>query len=316
MSVHADPGATLLRVCPDISATPEVCMRSGSNGTTTAVAATNDTSLMDLSGRSINLVQVLPVQFAALNLSHNDIDSIPLMGHGPETLALLDLSFNSIPSYSRLALPSSITTLDLSYNNLTRMDVNSIDWSQFPKLSKLILRGNSITTIEGQRFPPSLDYLDLSDNPICRFDINPVTFFLFRKPGFVLMASMTPVAFQLSCASCPGTLVTGQGIALCVFEGTREHLLGQTQDYFMRYSIAITTITVAVIFVLWCRRYKQMRRDRAELSMRDTCTSSICAQYDGVPLQYRMSLSPRMPVPTEPEPTDTKARPLGPAPST
>ncbi|KDO26343.1 hypothetical protein SPRG_20607 [Saprolegnia parasitica CBS 223.65] len=290
-------GATLLQLCPSITSTPSACVRQGGNGSVSVIAA-NDSGAIDLFNMSITTVEELPVQFTTLNLSKNLIDSVRSMYLGPSRLSSLDLSHNSIQSYSRLALPTTLTVLDLSFNNLTRLDATTINWMLFPNLTKLILRGNNITSISSTHFPASLQHLDLSMNPICRFDIDPTTYYQFRSDSFELMASMAPNAFQMACVSCPGTLVVGQGLALCVFEGSREHLLNQTQDYFLRYSIAISTVTVLLMAVLWFRRYRQIQRDRAELSMRDTCTSSICAQYDGVPMQYRISLSPPAAAPT------------------
>ncbi|EQC37641.1 hypothetical protein SDRG_05233 [Saprolegnia diclina VS20] len=301
-------GATLLQLCPSITSTPSACVRQGGNDSVSVIAA-NASGAIDLSNMSITTIEELPVQFTTLNLSNNLVDSVRSMYLGPSHLTNLDLSYNNIQSYSRLALPTTLTVLDLSFNNLTRLDATTINWLLFPNLTKLILRGNSITSISSTHFPASLQHLDLSMNPICRFDIDPTTYYQFRSDSFELMASMAPNAFQMACVSCPGTLVVGQGLALCVFEGSREHLLNQTQDYFLRYSIAISTITVLLMAVLWFRRYRQIQRDRAELSMRDTCTSSICAQYDGVPMQYRISLSPLAAPPSSSTsclPTDTQ----------
>ncbi|OQR87988.1 hypothetical protein THRCLA_10417 [Thraustotheca clavata] len=289
-------GMTLLGNCPNITVSAVACLRPSNNATTTVQsvsASINGT--IDLSNMAISAVEGLPLMIPTLNLSHNNIESIRTVNNDASKLITVDLSYNAINSYSSLTLPSNISVLDLSYNNLTSLDKDTINWQKFPQLTKLILRGNNIAIIEIPQFPQSLKYLDLSYNPILRFDINPATYYQFIDQSFSLMAAMTQQAVLYTTSNCQGVLVRGEDLALCIYTGTGVQNVNQAQAYFLRYAIAITVITSIVVTVLWIRRCRQEHRSlmSEEYSMRDTCTSSVCVKYDYEPMQYRLSLSPR-----------------------
>ncbi|TMW63934.1 hypothetical protein Poli38472_014639 [Pythium oligandrum] len=197
-------------------------MLLGDNKLTTFQTATadNDMEELDLSDNSItDLVQMrFPRRLTSLDLSGNNITDMPenipwpeakqlktlvLDGNPFKTLtantfaaleALKELSLAStrLGTLQGLSLPTSLTSLDLSNNqlvaetllfaepltNLKSLDLsyNKVkklpsDLTALQSLSTLILSNNALTVIKGVRFPAKLQNLNLADNAITSIEI-------------------------------------------------------------------------------------------------------------------------------------------------
>ena len=89
----------------------------------------------------------------------------PILRKEPN-IQILDLSHNEISSLGVFIEISSLTTLDLSYNKISKIDFRS--FQNLPKLSWLSLSHNRIHLMHDQLFSSSLSlrHLDLSSNDI------------------------------------------------------------------------------------------------------------------------------------------------------
>lgn len=74
------------------------------------------------------------MQLSELTLSHSCLQRIPLEMRLPSSLTKLNLRYNSIEELALESLPSSLRELNLSYNRLSPMTMDSL-WNRFPRAS-------------------------------------------------------------------------------------------------------------------------------------------------------------------------------------
>ena len=135
-------------------------------------------NLSDNEIADINRV-VVPVNLKTLKLNHNILSWSGLSQFSMSHIRDMDLSHNQLnETLSQHLLPVSnvLRTLDLSFNNLVKLDQKAL--FGLPRLRNLNLKGNSIELIKPEAFKglTRLRNLDLSNNDILEL---PVTVFRF-----------------------------------------------------------------------------------------------------------------------------------------
>ncbi|KAI9914242.1 hypothetical protein PsorP6_006041 [Peronosclerospora sorghi] len=107
---------------------------------------------LTVSSRGIQKVQSVP-DVKTIDLSINNITSLSLANL--KSLEKLTLTSNMITSFKNLAVPDTITTLDVSWNRITSFDSMDLPDS----MTQLFLGGNPIKSVSGVTFPKSLNLL-------------------------------------------------------------------------------------------------------------------------------------------------------------
>ncbi|KAG9398229.1 hypothetical protein AC1031_014831 [Aphanomyces cochlioides] len=202
--------------------------------TATMVFVTAD--MLDLSHRNIDVVSTIPTLATTVDLSFNEIRHISSLPSDQTSSVLnVNLSYNALTASSYLELPSTIQTLDLSYNRITSMD-ESI-WRNLPRsLQSLSLKGNGMTTVRCSSMPPKLRQLDLSGNSIQTIIADVASFNLLTRPDFVLVIdpNQTVVSADPACLKPPSYI---HGNFICVTEATSST---PSQNAFVGTSIKIS----------------------------------------------------------------------------
>ncbi|KAG4393280.1 hypothetical protein GLYMA_03G054800v4 [Glycine max] len=123
-------------------------------------------------GQLDEFTNVSSSKLATLDLSSNRLSgSFPTFILQLEALSILQLSsnkFNGSMHLDNILVLRNLTTLDLSYNNLSvKVNVTNVGSSSFPSISNLILASCNLKTFPGfLRNQSRLTSLDLSDNHI------------------------------------------------------------------------------------------------------------------------------------------------------
>eukprot|EP00792_Barthelona_sp_PAP020_P007263 TRINITY_DN3132_c0_g1_i13.p1 TRINITY_DN3132_c0_g1~~TRINITY_DN3132_c0_g1_i13.p1 ORF type:complete len:465 (+),score=116.83 TRINITY_DN3132_c0_g1_i13:30-1397(+) len=129
---------------------------------------------INLMGNDIEVIKCVPASLKSLNLNSNDIYGNLDLSHS--NLIHLSLAYNRITvnSFDTLIFPSSLVSLDLSYNNISTLAIFDKIASLGLELKYLALKGNPITFIDGiydyicLKFP---DLISLDYEPIDKFGI-------------------------------------------------------------------------------------------------------------------------------------------------
>ncbi|KAE8881843.1 hypothetical protein PF005_g5718 [Phytophthora fragariae] len=137
-----------------------VVLTAGSDNTQAIVVDANcsettvDVSKNTLTASSLGIQKVLSApDVKTIDLSLNNISSVALTDL--TTLNKLTLTSNVFTSFSNLAIPDSVTTLDLSWNHISSFDGMSLP----DTMTQLFLGGNPFTSVAGVTFPSSLTLL-------------------------------------------------------------------------------------------------------------------------------------------------------------
>ncbi|ETV94524.1 hypothetical protein, variant [Aphanomyces invadans] len=282
--VRARNFTALWGLCPETIVDPSekpMCVQTATGGYITFSKAMDD---VDLSARGIQVVGSLPNDVVSLNLANNSIHDVPAYIPNSQ-LTRLDLAFNSLSQTSTLALPPSVTTLDLSHNFFTQL----LHWSALDNsaITKLVLKNNALTMIRETTFPLSLMELDLTGNPILSFDVSSATFALLTKPNFVLKLDKPASAdIVTTCVGIP-MLLPNTNTYLCVNNGGHDDIAAMAFSFLSKYAIILVALFAIVLVLRW---YLRPRLEN-ELMSRDTYLSSNCNFLDNDPIQYRQTVS-------------------------
>ncbi|KAG9408262.1 hypothetical protein AC1031_021509 [Aphanomyces cochlioides] len=207
--------ATVLDTCEPASRGS--CLR---NDQGSIVAKLDFQDFINISHQSISTVVKMPRNATKIDLSYNQVKSLPANSTDNSSLQFLNISHNELDQSVIVVLPPTLTDLDLSSNRGIAQN-NSLlfqmSWSFFtPQLTHLSCRGNNLTSvmISAETFPDSLASLDLSDNPSIALTLDQATFLRFSKSNFSLRISRQLQRPTCGKDSVPNALPTG--IAVCV----------------------------------------------------------------------------------------------------
>uniref|UniRef100_K3X7V8 Leucine-rich repeat-containing N-terminal plant-type domain-containing protein n=1 Tax=Globisporangium ultimum (strain ATCC 200006 / CBS 805.95 / DAOM BR144) TaxID=431595 RepID=K3X7V8_GLOUD len=184
----------------------------------TMMANDNHSSLETLvaSNASLTAINVTAASnLQGLLVPHNNLssfESIALLN----SLSTLDLSFNQLRNWSSVILPRRLSVLMASDNNITTlppMNLTTLD-----QLAAIDFSFNQIETIGGILWHPSLTELDLRENPISRFEIRRSDLTILSKKDMILR--IAPFISE-NCAERGGVLESvgiGGNVHICVIE--------------------------------------------------------------------------------------------------
>lgn len=123
-----------------------------------------DDTIIDLSNtRMIEIPLNLPLCTESLALRQNELNNINNISH-LNKLTNLDLYLNNITTLQYNILPSSITILDLSFNNIHNID--DLNLSYLVNLQEIYLIHNKISNISGLEHCKQLNILELGSNKL------------------------------------------------------------------------------------------------------------------------------------------------------
>ncbi|OQR87011.1 protein kinase [Achlya hypogyna] len=304
---------TFYGACPSNPASPCVLFANASVETV-AVDANN---ACVITGAGIDYVSSLPATSTTMllriscliNLASNNITGFgkqtssvssvwPQHSNGDSSVTLL--SDNLLPSLNELPSLPALRTLDLSFNEVRRLDSNT----DFQGLSQLYKYResfhthsqvrNQISVISNPTFPPALKYLDLSGNPISVFDVTYETYnVLANMPDLVLDK------FMLS--SCSGQLVMLRTAIVCVTNIPNTAALRSTTSPIHPYLklsrmygpifVIFSSVMVLMLVYFIGRRIFLGPQTPTDRTLRATCLSSNYSRMEDDPVEYRISLS-------------------------
>ncbi|KAH9114893.1 hypothetical protein LEN26_006757 [Aphanomyces euteiches] len=241
---------------------------------TTATMVFVTTDMLNLSHRNINVVSTIPTLAAIVDLSFNEIRDISALPSDQTSSVLnVNLSHNALTASSYLELPSTIQTLDLSYNRITSMDESF--WRNLPRsLQSLSLKTNGLKTVRCSSMPPKLRQLDLSGNAIQTIVADVASFNLLTRPDFVLVIDPNQTVVSTDPAAClkPPSYIHDNFI--CVTEATSSTASQSAFVGFMGKYAAGFFIVLVVVYA--ARETIRAQRNRlGDLQERSTYISSI-----------------------------------------
>ncbi|KAF0691085.1 Aste57867_17623 [Aphanomyces stellatus] len=293
--VHA--ADSLLSPCPDLNGTrshpTDVCLANGAIVTRVRATSSND---LCVSGQNIPSSRAC-LSTSTSDLSHNRIQDIPCtsprMSLSATQPMTLNLSGNLINGSALLCLPSTVETLDLSYNRLTQIPLEfflPLPWN----LQSLKINGNDIRSIYIGRLPSTLTHLDLSENPrIQSIVVSAGVYALLTHPKFALKVGPFTAPKKPTESGCLQPPPRLQGIYVCVLvaPGTDSEDMLHTILGLM-YQVVIPAIAFVLagylvkLAIMWSREQRELR---AMGESRQTYLSSIYSEFRS-PIQYRCSV--------------------------
>ncbi|CAK4089918.1 unnamed protein product [Aphanomyces euteiches] len=263
--------------------------------TATMVSVTSDA--LDLSHRNISVVSTIPTLATTVDLSFNLIANFPSPSADQSSRVLsLNLSHNVLTSLSFPQLPSTIQTLDLSYNRITSID-GSV-WSNLPRsLQSLTLSGNNLTTLRCSNLPTQLKRLDLSGNAIQSIVMDAASYNLMSQPDFVLTIDPNEsiVSTDPTCLT-PPSYFNGNYICVTTSATSSSTGSGNFAGFMAKYGAAGFIVLVVLYAANQTFRYR--RRHNDDFHERSTYISSNYIKSSAHSSGYVAASSPRATAPT------------------
>ncbi|KAH9119651.1 hypothetical protein LEN26_011540 [Aphanomyces euteiches] len=266
--------ATVLDTCEPASLGS--CLR---NDQGSIVAKLDVQDFINISHQTISTVVKMPRNATRIDLSYNQIKSLPANSTDNSSLQFLNISHNDLDQSVVAVLPSTLTDLDLSFNRGIAQN-NSLlfqmSWSFFtPQLTRLSCRGNNLTsvTISAETFPDSLASLDLSDNPNMALTLDQTTFERFSKANFSLGISRQFLRPTCGKDSTPNALPTG--IAVCVQRVATTNSSTGSSTLVSTIPIVVS-ITIVVAILLRSYLIQCLCPPPPDLDDMETVCSSVC----------------------------------------